>query len=67
MNEEMAIWREDHEPVESIKGNDQEVDGKRRDHEGICMKGFTSKRESSKGKPEGYSRESYREGSVLIM
>lgn len=61
MNAEMAVWK-DHEPRVY-----QEVGGKRRDHEGVCMKDSTSKRESSKGTPEGYSRESYREGSVLIM
>lgn len=52
-----ATWRKDGEPAESIRGNDQEVGGKRSDQEGIYMKGFTSKGQNSKGKPKGYSRE----------
>lgn len=45
--------------VSVIRGINQEIGGKRKVCEGMCMKGFISKRESSKGKPEGYSRESF--------
>lgn len=45
--------------VSVIRGTHQEIGGKKKVREGTCMKGFISKRESSKGKPEGYSRESF--------
>lgn len=40
---QIAKQGDDHEPGESIRENDKEVGGKRRDKEGICMNGLNPK------------------------